>query len=96
MRRQGVGSRLIEEADGGFAERSKVAGSGFGLYADYGAAQRLYVKRGYVPDGRGLVFRTNVLWLPASVSPWTTGWSSASRSACIPRLEQRRLRDDAF
>ena len=21
---------------------------------DYGAAQRLYVKRGYVPDGRGL------------------------------------------
>ena len=30
------------------------AGIAFGLYADYGAAQRLYIKRGYVPDGRGL------------------------------------------
>jgi len=25
------------------------------MTADYGAAQRLYVKRGYLPDGRGLV-----------------------------------------
>jgi hypothetical protein len=29
-------------------------GLGVGLYTDYGAAQRLYVRRGYVPDGRGL------------------------------------------
>lgn len=27
---------------------------GFGLYADLDAAQRLYIKRGYLPDGRGL------------------------------------------
>ena len=25
------------------------------MTADYGSAQRMYVKRGYVPDGRGLV-----------------------------------------
>jgi len=26
------------------------------MYSDYGAAQRLYVLRGYVPDGRGLTY----------------------------------------
>ena len=26
-----------------------------GLYADYGTAQRMYVRRGYVPDGAGVV-----------------------------------------
>ncbi len=28
---------------------------GFGLTPDYGAAQRLYPKLGYIPDGRGAV-----------------------------------------
>ena len=36
-------------------ERSAVAGIGVGLTADYGAAQVLYVKRGYIPDGRGMI-----------------------------------------
>jgi hypothetical protein len=31
-----------------------VMGIGVGLYADYGAAQRLYVRLGYRPDGRGV------------------------------------------
>ncbi|MFI4936170.1 MAG: GNAT family N-acetyltransferase [Caulobacterales bacterium] len=31
-------------------------GIGFGLYADYGAAQHLYVSQGFVPDGRGLTY----------------------------------------
>jgi len=26
------------------------------MYPDYGNAQRLYVLRGYVPDGRGLTY----------------------------------------
>jgi hypothetical protein len=30
-----------------------IMGIGFGLTADYGAAQRLYPKLGYIPDGRG-------------------------------------------
>ena len=42
--------RRRHERDAG---RSPLAGIGFGLYADYGAAQRLYVKCGYLPDGRG-------------------------------------------
>ena len=54
-RQRGIGSQLLDEAERRIAERSPVAGIGVGLYADYGAAQRLYVQRGYVPDGRGLV-----------------------------------------
>ena len=53
-RRRGIGSRLMDEAERRIAERSAVAGIGVGMDSDYGAAQRLYVKRGYVPDGRGL------------------------------------------
>ena len=35
-------------------ERSEIAGIRVGMTADYGSAQRLYVQRGYVPDGFGL------------------------------------------
>jgi len=55
VRRQGIGSRLMDEAERRIHERSHIAGIGVGLFADYGAAQRLYVRRGYVPDGRGIV-----------------------------------------
>jgi GNAT superfamily N-acetyltransferase len=53
-RRLGVGRMLMDEAERRMAERSPIAGIGVGVTADYGAAQVLYVKRGYVPDGRGL------------------------------------------
>ena len=55
FRRQGIGTRLMESAERLAAERSSIVGIGVGMTADYGAAQRLYVLRGYVPDGRGLV-----------------------------------------
>jgi GNAT superfamily N-acetyltransferase len=54
FRRRGIGSRLLDEAERYIAERSPAAGIGVGLFADYGAAQRLYVRRGYLPDGCGL------------------------------------------
>jgi len=53
-RRQGIASRLMDEAEMIIAERSAVAGISVGLFSDYGNAQILYVKRGYVPDGRGI------------------------------------------
>ncbi len=53
-RRGGLASRLLDEAEARIGKRSPFAGIGFGLYADYGAAQRLYIQRGYVPDGRGV------------------------------------------
>ncbi len=55
-RRRGVGSRLLDAAEGAIAERSPVAGIGVGLYPDYGPAQRMYVLRGYVPDARGVCY----------------------------------------
>ena len=56
-RRQGIGARLMDKAESEIAKVSSVAGIGVGLDSDYGAAQRLYVKRGYIPDGRGLHYR---------------------------------------
>jgi len=55
FQRRGIGSRLMDRAEQLAAERSPVVGIGVGMTADYGAAQRLYVLRGYVPDGRGLM-----------------------------------------
>ena len=55
VRRKGIGSRLMDEAERIISERSAYSGIGFGMAADYGPAQRLYVLRGYVPDGRGMM-----------------------------------------
>lgn len=55
FRREGIGNRLMDEAERTVARHSSVVGIGVGVSPDYGAAQRLYVRRGYVPDGRGLV-----------------------------------------
>jgi len=52
--RRGIGTALIAEAERQIGERSEAAGIGVCLHADYGAAQILYVRRGYVPDGRGV------------------------------------------
>ncbi|MEU4194513.1 GNAT family N-acetyltransferase [Kribbella sp. NPDC026611] len=55
-RRRGYGSALMDAAEALVAERSDVVGIGVGLYPDYGQAQRMYVRRGYIPDGRGLIY----------------------------------------
>jgi hypothetical protein len=38
-----------------------IAGIGVGMYPDYGPAQRMYVRRGYVPDGHGLAYDGRIL-----------------------------------
>ncbi|HBS43329.1 MAG TPA: GNAT family N-acetyltransferase [Paenibacillus sp.] len=53
-RRLGIGSKLMDRAEEIISERSSVAGIGVGVFSDYGNAQVLYVKRGYVPDGKGI------------------------------------------
>ena len=57
FRRQGIGTQLMELAENNIARMHPVAGIGVGLDSDFGAAQRLYVLRGYIPDGRGLHYR---------------------------------------
>ena len=49
----------MDEAEQMVASRSSLVGLGVGMTADYGAAQRLYVLRGYVPDGKGLCWRNS-------------------------------------
>lgn len=55
--RRGVATALLNAAEQRIALRAPVAGIGVGMTADYGAAQILYVQRGYRPDGRGLAVR---------------------------------------
>ena len=59
-RKMGIGSLLLDTAEKEAAMRSATIGIGVGLYAGadggYGSAQRLYVKRGYIPDGKGVTY----------------------------------------
>lgn len=52
-RGQGIGNALMAEAEAFASARTETLGICVGLFDAYGPAQRLYVKRGFVPDGRG-------------------------------------------
>ncbi len=47
---------MLDIAEKKAAERFSTIGIGVGLYNDYGSAQRLYVNRGYIPDGKGVTY----------------------------------------
>ncbi|KUP23546.1 GNAT family N-acetyltransferase [Paenibacillus sp. DMB5] len=53
-RRSGIGTLLMDKSEEIIREQSEISGLGVGLFSDYGAAQSLYVNRGYVPDGKGI------------------------------------------
>jgi GNAT superfamily N-acetyltransferase len=57
FRRQGIASHLLDHVEAEVARHSNVVGIGVGLHPGYNAAQRLYVRRGYIPDGRGVTYR---------------------------------------
>jgi ribosomal protein S18 acetylase RimI-like enzyme len=54
FRQQGIASMLLDLAETEAHKKSVLVGIGVGLSADYGNAQKLYIKRGYVPDGKGI------------------------------------------
>ncbi len=56
-RGQGLGSRLIEacETEARTAGKTEM-GISVGLTQSFGPAQRLYVKKGYIPDGTGMCY----------------------------------------
>lgn len=54
-RKCGIATRLIEALENIARNNYKRVGIGVGLFRDYGVAQRIYYKRGYIPDGNGIV-----------------------------------------
>lgn len=61
VRRRGVGTKLMDVAERLAATRSDTVSLGVGLHFGYGPAQRMYVLRGYVPDGSGVWYQ-NRIW----------------------------------
>ena len=59
FRNQGVGNQLLEEAEKRVKLVSIKVSLGVGLHSGYGAAQRLYIKRGYIPDGTGVWYQNH-------------------------------------
>ena len=54
FRRNGVGTRLMDVAEALAAQHGDTVFLGVGLHSGYGSAHRMYVKRGYIPDGSGV------------------------------------------
>ena len=55
--RRGIGGKLMDAAEAiaaGYADTVYLA---VGLHSGYGSAQKMYVKRGYIPDGSGVWYR---------------------------------------
>ena len=60
LRGHGIGGKLMDAAEKIAGEESSVVCIGVGLHSGYGSAQRMYIKRGYVPDGSGVWYRDEV------------------------------------
>ena len=64
---QGIGNLLLEEAEKRVKLVSDKVTLGVGLHSGYGPAQRLYMKRGYIPDGSGVWYRNQPLEMNATI-----------------------------
>lgn len=56
FRKKGIAGTIIDELEKIASETYDTIGIGVGLYQDYGSAQRLYCKKGYIPDGNGIQY----------------------------------------
>jgi GNAT superfamily N-acetyltransferase len=55
--RKGIGNRLMDVAEQIAKQYADTVCLGVGLCEAYGSAQRMYAKRGYIPDGSGVWYR---------------------------------------
>lgn len=60
-RKQGIANRLMDAFEAIAAETGPYIGIGVGLFASYGAAQRIYCRRGYIPDGQGISYENKIV-----------------------------------
>ena len=56
-RRKGIGGKLMDVAEQIAGQYADTVWLGVGLHSGYGSAQRMYVKRGYIPDGTGVWYQ---------------------------------------
>lgn len=68
FRNKGIASLLLDTAEQAAAQQSPIVGLGVGLYDGYGAAQKLYIKRGYTPDGLGVTYHYEPV-IPGTSAP---------------------------
>jgi GNAT superfamily N-acetyltransferase len=68
FRNQGIGSQLLAKAEDAAFQKSPTVGLGVGLYEGYGAAQQLYIKKGYIPNGEGITYHYHTVAPGESVS----------------------------
>lgn len=59
-RNNGIGTLLMDIAEKIAGEFSDTVYLGVGLHSGYGSAQRMYIKRGYLPDGSGVWYEDHI------------------------------------
>lgn len=59
-RNRGIGSILMDVAEEIAGRYADTVYLGVGLHSGYGSAQRMYLKRGYIPDGSGVWYGDKV------------------------------------
>ena len=59
-RRRGIGAKLMDAAEEIAGRYADTVYLGVGVHSGYGSAQRMYVKRGYLPDGSGAWYGDSV------------------------------------
>jgi hypothetical protein len=94
FRKRGIGSLLLDTAEKEAATKSEVVGIGVRLYAGedggYGAAQRLYVKRGYIPDGKGVTYNYQPT-IPGNSYPLDNDYVHLVRTGCNVAQQTKTL-----
>ncbi|MEG0774087.1 GNAT family N-acetyltransferase [Clostridium sp.] len=52
--KRGIGNKIMDIAENLARDKSDYVSLSVGIHSGYGSAQRMYVKRGYIPDGTGV------------------------------------------
>lgn len=61
VHRKGIGTKLLDAAEREAKKRADMVYLAVGVHSGYGEAQRMYVKRGYIPDGNGAWYQGKIL-----------------------------------
>lgn len=61
FQKHGIGNAILQTIEDEVKKYSNKICLGVGLHSGYGSAQRLYIKRGYIPDGSGVWYNNELL-----------------------------------